>query len=277
MYKVAIPSYKRADALRLKTLAMLKKGKVPASRVYIFVANKEEKKQYEAVIPKELYKELVVGKIGIAPQRIFIRNYFKEGEHIVSIDDDVEEIQKLSGEVLVQLRDVNKFFIDAFKKVIREGLYLWGIYPVRNPFFMNHSNKPVSTGLKFIIGALHGYIVRHTKSLDPNKQSEGKEDYEQGILYYNKDGGVMRYNNITIKTKFLAKGGLGEEKERFEINRKAAEYLQKTYPEYVTIFHRKSGMTEIRLRDSTLKQKLTKKKTDLKKGTRHQKSRKLKN
>ena len=98
MYKVAIPSYKRAETLKKKTLETLKRGKVPASNVYIFVANKEEEKIYKEVIPKNLYHKIVVGIKGIANQRIFIRNYFKKGSHVVSIDDDVESVLKLVGE-----------------------------------------------------------------------------------------------------------------------------------------------------------------------------------
>jgi hypothetical protein len=50
---------------------------------------------------------------------------------------------------------------------------------------------------------------------------------------------------VTIKTKFLAEGGVGP--DRFEENKIAADYLQKKYPELVSIFYRKNGMTEIRL------------------------------
>ena len=58
-------------------------------------------------------------------------------------------------------------------------------------------------------------------------------------------GGVLRFNDVTCKTKFNAKGGLGQ--DRFEMNRLVAEYLQKTYPTLVTIKHMKNGMTEINL------------------------------
>ena len=57
----------------------------------------------------------------------------------------------------------------------------------------------------------------------------------------------------------MAKGGLGE--ERFAMNKKAAEYLKKTYPELVTIFHRKNGMTEIRLANVNQLEKIGAKKT----------------
>ena len=255
MYKVAIPSYKRAETLRKKTLETLRRGKVPASKIFVFVANEQERKEYERVLPKELYNRIIVGVKGITNQRIFIKDFFNEGEEIVSVDDDVEELLRLSGDDFVKVRNVNKFFEDAFKRLKKEGLFIWGIYPVRNAFFMKNSNKSITTGLKFIIGTLYGFIVRHDKSLEPSKKIESKEDYEQSMLYFMRDGGVLRFNHITVKTKFFAKGGLGEEKGRFEANKKAAEYLQKTYPQYVSIFHRKSGMTEIRLRDGSSKTK----------------------
>jgi hypothetical protein len=58
------------------------------------------------------------------------------------------------------------------------------------------------------------------------------------------DGGVLRFNYITTKTKFNAEGGLG--KDRYEKNNNAANYLQKTYPSIITIFHRKNGMPEVK-------------------------------
>jgi hypothetical protein len=144
---------------------------------------------------------------------------------------------------LVKITDVDGFFKDAYKNLIKEKLFIWGIYPVRNPFFM----KPkTTTDLKFIIGVLRGFINRHSKDLEPSVDSEGKEDYEQSILYFKKDGGVFRYNNITVKTKFNAVGGLG--KDRFDMNKKAADYLKKTYPDIITIFHRKNGMTEVKMK-----------------------------
>jgi len=250
-YVVAIPSYNRPNEIVNKTLKTLKDGGINKNSIYIFMANEDERKKYEEILPKELYGKLVVGKLGIANQRIFIKHYFKENQHVVSIDDDVEALFRLSDKggvgknpqaKLIKITNVDKFFKDAFDKLKKEKLFIWGIYPVRNPFFMQNN---VTTGLKFIIGALYGFIVRKTPELEPSINAEGKEDYEQSILYYKKDGGVVRYNNVTIKTKFLAKGGLGQ--DRFAMNKKAAEYLKKTYPELVTIFNRKNGMTEIKL------------------------------
>jgi hypothetical protein len=258
-YVVAIPSYNRSNEVVKKTLKTLNDGGISKNLIYIFVANNNELKKYEENVPKNLYGKIVVGKLGIANQRIFIKHYFKENQQVVSIDDDVEALFKMTNTEpakLVKITNVDKFFKDAFDRLKKEKLFIWGIYPVRNPFFMQ--NK-VTTGLKFIIGALYGFIVRKTSELEPSINAEGKEDYEQSILYYKKDGGVLRYNNVTIKTKFLAKGGLGE--DRFAMNKKAAEYLKKTYPELVTIFYRKNGMTEVRLANAKHIENNTAKKT----------------
>jgi hypothetical protein len=59
------------------------------------------------------------------------------------------------------------------------------------------------------------------------------------------DGGVLRFNNITTKTKFNAPGGLGT--DRYERNKNAAEYLEKMYPDIITVFKRKNGTYEVKL------------------------------
>jgi hypothetical protein len=241
-YVVAIPTYNRSDVIGKKTLMTLKEGGVPKSSIYLFVANKTEQKIYEQTVPKELYGKIVVGKLGIANQRKFIVKYFPEGQYVISCDDDIEAIERLKGEKLSKMKNVNDFFLDAYQILKDEGLYIWGVYPVRNPFFMQ---KGYSTGLKFIIGLLRGFINRHSKKLEPSSQIKCKEDYEESILYYKMDGGLLRFNDITCKTKFNSEGGLG--KDRFDMNKEAAEYLQNKYPNMVTIKHRKNGMTEINL------------------------------
>jgi hypothetical protein len=242
-YVVAIPTYNRVKELVHKSLPTLKNGKVSPSKIYIFVANKEQEKLYKEAVPASMYHKIVVGKLGIANQRKFISKYFPEKQYIVSMDDDVEALEMMtSPDKLVKIHDLDKFFKDAYKKLKEENLYIWGIYPVHNPFFMK---KNISTGLKFIIGVLYGYINRHNTRLEPSIQAETKEDYEQSILYYKQDGGVLRYNYIVPKTKFNAPGGLGT--DRFDRNKKAADYLKKTYPDIITIFHRKSGMPEVKL------------------------------
>jgi hypothetical protein len=103
----------------------------------------------------------------------------------------------------------------------------------------------VTFDLRFIIGVTFGFITRHDKQLKMSINAESKEDYEQSILYFLKDGGVIRYNNVTAKTKFNAPGGLGQ--DRFERNKKASEYLTNKYPDIVSRNDRDDGTPEVKL------------------------------
>jgi len=242
-YVAAIPTYKRYNEITTKTLPTLKKGKVDKKHIYVFVANKTEEKLYREKMDPNTYHKIVVGKKGIGPQRIYISQYFPEKTKIVSLDDDVQNmIQLKRDDSLKKISNLDTFFKRAFKALDKHGLYLWGVYPVKNNMFMKHN---VTTDLRFIIGVVHGYINRHDKDLYPNKKILCKEDVEQSILFYLKDKGVLRFNDITFSTKFNAPGGLGE--DRFQMNKTAQEYLVKKYPGIAKPKFRKDGTPEITL------------------------------
>jgi len=247
-YVVAVPSYKRSLEITTKTLPTLKRGKVPKNRIYVFVANKAEERVYRQALDPNTYGKIVVGKKGIVQQRQYISRYFPKCQYIVCMDDDVEAVLHLtgngrSGGKLSVVSNLDKFFMKAYKKLRKEKLFMWGIYPVNNPFFMYNKT---TTDLRFIIGVMFGYINRHDKSLYPSLKSATKEDYHQTILYFLEDNGIVRFNDYTVKTKFDAPGGLGD-KGRFERADKAAAFLHKKYPKIVTRKQRKSGKAEINL------------------------------
>lgn len=242
-YVVAIPTYKRYDEITTKTLPTLKRGKVDKKRIYVFVANKSEEKLYREKMDPDTYHKIVVGKKGLVPQRRYISQYFPENTKIVSMDDDVQNMIVLKRDKsLKKISNLDSLFKRFFKTLIDKGLYLWGVYPVKNNMFMSHKT---TTDLRFIIGVVHGYINRHSKDLYPSMQSVSKEDIEQSILFYLKDGGVLRFNNITFTTKFNAPGGLGV--DRFQMNKNAQEYLVKTYPGIAKAKFRPDGTPEITL------------------------------
>ena len=242
-YVVAIPTYKRYDEVTTKTLPTLKKGKVPTNKIFVFVASKTEEKLYREKMDPNTYHKIVVGKKGLVPQRRYISQYFPEGTKIVSMDDDVQNMIKLNkDDSLKKISNLDSFFKKAFNTLTKHGLYLWGVYPVKNNLFMKHKT---TTDLRFVIGVVHGYINRHSKDLYPSMKSVSKEDIEQSILFYLKDKGVLRFNDITFTTKFNAPGGLGV--DRFQMNKTAQEYLVKTYPKIAKARFRPDGTPEISL------------------------------
>jgi len=246
-YVVAIPTYKRYNQLYNKSLLTLLKHKIASSKIFIFVANKNEKKEYENVLPINSYNKIVVGVIGINNQRKFINKYFKEGTKVLFCDDDVEKVEELKNKKLVDIKNLDSFIKKAFKECLKTNIYLWGVYPVRNIFFMEP--RPIkSYGLRFILGTFYGQIIRHSRDLITSLPE--KEDFENSILHYKKDCGVLRFDKVTIKTKFYnPDGGIAAmTKDRKEVHEKAARELQRKYPEYGKMWKRSNGIYEFKLK-----------------------------
>ena len=93
-YLVAIASYNRPQTLKNKTMNLLQKNNIDPKKVHIFVANNKEKKEYENTLDKNSYNKIVVGKKGIKNIRNFMPKYFKEGQKIFYIDDDIYKLFK---------------------------------------------------------------------------------------------------------------------------------------------------------------------------------------
>jgi len=201
--KIAIPTYKRADTIEELSLKIFRKLSYP---IYLFVHTEEQKKQYEKIKGVEI---VVSNAIGIVGQRNFILNYFKEGEEIVQIDDDIQDIfilksgyprgklEKLEGNQL------EGFIEQAFADLKREGLKLWGVYPVPNAFYMDNGMSRNN----FVIATFMGIIVSNLRF---DSDLILKEDYDftlQNIMI----GGTLRYNFITVKAKhYVNSGGVKE-------------------------------------------------------------------
>jgi len=240
-YFIAIPSYKREKEIQLKTLKYLKECGIEDERIVVFVANEDQKNIYTTA---GVRNKIVVGVLGITNQRNFIMNYFPLGQYVISMDDDIERLEEAVGvggvsPQFVTIIDLDKVFKENHQLMLEENRYIWGIYPVRNIFFIK---KQIHTDLKFIIGVCYGYINRRML-LDVG--CDVKEDIQNSILHYLRDGGVLRINTIVAKTKFNTVGGLGI--ERYEANKKAAQYLQYKYPTLCSVYQRKNGTHEVRL------------------------------
>lgn len=241
-YIIAIPSYNRATALKTHTLKILEKNLIPHEIIHIFVANDEEYLLYKKVLGDE-YK-IIVGVEGLRDQRNFITDYFPIHTKIISIDDDIQDFyMKSNDNKLNSIQDnLHDVFMLGFKSCMMYKANLFGFYPCLNKMFMN---EKTTTDLRFIIGSCFGYI--NTGVHITVKQ---KQDYELSLLHYLRDNTVIRFNYISMKTKYYKmKGGLQSFHNRYEEQQIAVEYLLTSYPEY---FKRKksfktTGFPEIRL------------------------------
>ena len=238
---------------------------IKPSHITIFVANQEQHDIYKAAIPQFLYNNLVIGVIGLKNQRNFISDYYPEGAHIVEMDDDIKQIVQLvttqkigrkSGRVSVRktikpykttkpIENLNDFIIKAFEMCTELNIFLWGVYPLINAYFMTDK---ITKDLRFIVGPMWGMINRHRQDL--KLTIDEKENSERTLQYWVADGAVLRFNYIGIDTKYYKnKGGMqSEEKNRKEEALKSVYYLNKMYPTLTKIsLTKKSGMPEIKM------------------------------
>jgi hypothetical protein len=241
-YVIAIPSYKRSAICNAKTLKTLNGLGVSKEKINVFVVE-EELDEYKSQLNPYFYNEIIVGEKGLVQQREFIEHYYAEGTNLIMIDDDLMDLD-LS---LTEYKSADDFFCDAFSECLKQSSFIWGIYPVYNKFF-REKRFTLTNKLNYIVGCLYGIIVRRLPELKLELTVEGsKEDVERSILYWLKDGKVLRYNKIAAKTKYYGTdgGGLGKLKDRIETMMCEAIKINKKYPDITRIKIRKNGLYEI--------------------------------
>jgi hypothetical protein len=248
-YIVAIPSYKRAETLRDKTLVVLKEQGIPARKIHVFVATAEEKKTYEDTLVKGTYGSLIMAIPGMAAVRNFITGHYPVGTRIVNMDDDIKGFLEYSPTAKrheAPLRNLDQFIREAFADSIKTGFRLWGVYPVANGYFMK--GGPPTTDLRYIIGAFWGIINPGPSVLKVT--IDDKEDYLRSIIMYLADGGVLRYRTVAPKTAYYKEpGGMQEERTMNRVT-KSATILHESFPDLTALnATKKSGYLELRLRD----------------------------
>lgn len=250
-----IPSLSRISTLKNKSLNVLRD--VPKDKIYIFVV-KEEYEEYRKNIEEPI--NIIIGPLGLHNMRNFIRLYFPEETRMVCLDDDIAQLYIMKENLLIEDKKkasryplyplANLDFLDeAFKTLEETGLKFFGIYPVKNGYFMK--TLPYKSGdLRFCVGTFWGCINEHSNDLII--RIEEKEDFERTLLYYKRDKGVLRFNTICADTKYYKeKGGLQSRGlDRVETSKVSCDYLIATFPEYCKLYtSKKSGIYEVKVRD----------------------------
>lgn len=244
---IAIPSYKRAETLKEKTLATLNHYKINPALIHVFVANKEEYNTYKATLDPKTYGHLHIAIPGMAAVRNYITRFFPKGKAIFNMDDDIRGFLEWSPKARRHerpLQDLKAAISTGFATLRKEGLRLFGFYPVSNGFFMKDG---YTTDLRYIIGSVWGILNPGpvlTVTIDD------KEDYLRSVMMYLLDGGVVRFSCIAPQSAYYKEeGGMQEERTMSRIDG-SARAMVAAFPDLVTLnLSKKSGMPEVRLRD----------------------------
>jgi len=241
-YRIAIPSYNRAEAIRKRTLNyLIDVCNIKTNIIDVFVANDKQYEEYKYL--EELGVNVIVGVRWLHKQRNYIQEYYDEGEFIVQFDDDIDALKIKKGKKTEVLKSLDQIIRIGFNECLKHKTKLFGVGAVDNHFFMD---TKISTNLKLCVGACFGIIIDHDKTL--SLTLEEKEDYERTIRHFLKFGKVVRLNMIATKTTYYkGAGGMVDDRTEQEQN-KSALYLCEKYPNLISINpHRKSKYLELRL------------------------------
>ena len=240
-YKIVIPSYKRPQIFKDKTLALLKKYKIPIDNIDLLLGTPEEGQEYRKVLGNEFATNFIYhGQKGIGAVRNWIKWHYKYQtniKYVVYIDDDIEDILDWQ----TPLENFESFIENMFYETETKGLNLWGISAFHNPFFMR---KTLTTNLKYICGAFNGEIIDRTKH-DIYVDTNHIEDFQFTMEHFLRDGGVLRNNGVCIKTKYFGIGGINESYGGLENRKKdmkvACLYMKERYGDMCRVIEKKYG------------------------------------
>ena len=245
---IAIPSHKRPEMLQSTTLNLLKKHKISMKKVYIFVSP-ESYQDYIPIKNKWNFNLIEADNSSILKTRNNIIDYFKEGQNIIEMDDDVEDIEvTVKGKKNKPVENLKKLFNESFDIITSGGLF--GFNANTNNFFASGIDK---YGLYSIINSCLGY--KNNKKIKLTVAE--KEDFERCILFYELNLPILKRTGYGIKTNYWKnKGGIQghyDFKKRIEVQKESAEQLLKKYPWATRKQVRKNGIVDLRFYKDPLK------------------------
>ena len=169
-----------------------------------------------------------------------ITKYFKENQFIVEIDDDLKELKdNLKRPILSFTKTID----DIINRMKQENINYSGIYQCNNAMFMSQQ-KEHTYDLRYMLGLLRIRCIKKDIILETNYS----EDFESCILHYIRDGKILKNNWICGITSNYMPGGCDGAGRNIETEKKDKEFLADKYPTYCSLFQRKNGRFDLRLR-----------------------------
>ena len=237
--KFVIPSYKRSEILKAKTLKYLDEMGISREEVYVFI--REDDTDYEGYKSIEGINLLAIDIKGIGMTHNYITDHFSEGDFIIEIDDDLDYLVDNERKRIKSFRALCE---EMKEKMEEEGCSYGGTYSVDNPLFMSKCEK-YTTDLRYCLGCLRFRFIRKEIKVKTNFA----EDMENCILYFIRDRKILKNNHIAPHTKNYADGGCNGDGRNNESEEKDKRYLADTYPMYCRFFVRKNGKPDCRIRE----------------------------
>ena len=235
-YFIAIPTYKRSVSIQKDTLSLLHNVNKKYIKLFVNDNDPEINDYIELGYPVVKMNNIK----GSKDARNYIFKYFKEGQLVVSLSDDISEFMKYENGKFKTIKDVDKMFNYFFDTMLDKDKVAWGISPHTNKFFIKGLSD-FNTNLSFLIGDCFGFINSHKYFL----HSPVKDDYEFSIQSF-ENGGTIRFNKYAMKVKHLTNPGGANAYRNKKLEDKSVKELLDRYGEYIARVKQKpNGWTSI--------------------------------
>ena len=238
--KFVIPSFKRSEQIKNKSLRYLQTHNVPKQSIYIFTRVDDDQLSSYVKLRDEGYNVIVlIDVVGIGKTHNAITQHFDENEFIVEIDDDMIDLVDTERKSVDFLETCN----EMKKQMIEAKASYGGTYQCDNNMFMSKCNN-YTFDLRYMLGCLRFRFIRKDIVLQTNYA----EDFENCILHYIRDNVIVKNNWIAPKTKNYNEGGCDGDGRNLDTEKIDKEYLANNYPNHCKIFQRKNGRWDLRLK-----------------------------
>ena len=227
-FLIGIASSKRPNGCR--TVDYLHSLGFPKERIILSVQTQTDVEAYTQSGVRERVGTFLYRKASSAGEnRNTILDAVPEGTRLVLMDDDIRAIEILdrsakSGLVpITEKESFNKIMERGFSLASKHKTVCWGVYPVRNQYFMKPNYAPRNIVTTQVMG-----IVVGKQRFDDSLST--KEDYDFCCRVIRQYGSCIRLNYVTIDAPKSA-GGCEEawkDKQKAEI---IADMLCVMYPD----------------------------------------------
>jgi len=240
IFKIVIPSYQRYDKLNKFTLDYLDRHGIKKDIIYIFIRNDDKDFEKYKSLEEQGYHIVSTDVKGIGATHNYITDYFKKGEFIIEIDDDLKKVVDEKRNEILSFTDTFETIIHKMKE---ENINYSGLYSVCNPLFMSQCAE-YTTDLRYMLGILRIRRINKDIILSTNFA----EDFENCIIHYIRDGKILKCNWLAGYTNNYSEGGCDGDGRTTDTEKVDKVVLADRYPEYCKLFKRKNGKWDLRLK-----------------------------
>lgn len=202
-YVIAIPSHRRSTTILQHSLAQLRESDVRAD-VHLFLSDAQDADEYASSgATHGCTVHVCTGALNATDKFNAIHDAFEPGTRVFVIEDDVRIVEGKRGQnKRSEPTSLHRAITEGFEAA---GELLWGIAPHDNAYFFD--TKYTRT-LKLVVAHAFGFTASQDPGLLVTQPS--KTDFERTLLYWNRDGAVVRAPHLGVRAKasYRLEGGM---------------------------------------------------------------------